>query len=146
MDTTPGARLALLLLDSYEGMVAAVVEELARRGHPGVTATHEFALQAIDQGAGDAAALARQLGVSRQAAAKTIAALEHLGYVKRLVDGTDARRKPLKVTDRGYDMAAIGGIAFNKLRNRLKRDIGLERLESLEGALEKLAALKHDRI
>ncbi len=32
-------------------MVDEVVAELDRRGHPGVTASHEFALQAIDNGA-----------------------------------------------------------------------------------------------
>ena len=93
MQTSPGARLARLLLGSFDAMVAEVVDELARQGHPGVTATHEFALRAIEAGGNDASALGRRLGVSKQAAAKTIAALEQLGYVERLVDPDDARRK-----------------------------------------------------
>ena len=72
---SPGAQLALLLLGGFESLTARVIAELAEKGHPGVTATQEFALRAIDRGAADAAALGRELGVSRQAAAKMIEAL-----------------------------------------------------------------------
>ena len=143
MASTAGARLASLLLGGYEGMVSEVIAELAQRGHPGVTAAHELAVRAIHQGAGDASALARQLGVSRQAAAKTIATLEELSYVERLADASDARRKPLKVTTHGYEMVTIGAAAFNALRDRLERDIGAERLDIVEDALHKLAARTH---
>ena len=57
--------------------------EGARAGHAGLTVGNEFAMQAIDEGADNAAALARHLGVTRQAAAKTILTLEGLGYVAR---------------------------------------------------------------
>jgi DNA-binding MarR family transcriptional regulator len=141
VDTTPGARLAMLQLRGFRSMTAEVVAELERRGHPGVTATHEFALRAIDEGATDASALGRALGVSKQAAAKTIAALEQLGYVDRLVDPADARRRPLRVTARGHEMEAIGGAAFTALRNALEREIGEGALLALEEALERIAAL-----
>jgi DNA-binding MarR family transcriptional regulator len=51
----------------------------------------------MDIGLGDAtlhnsaSSLGRSLGVSRQAAAKSIAALEELGYVERQTDPRDAR-------------------------------------------------------
>ena len=84
MTSTRGAELARLLLAAYEGAVDEVVSELSRAGHPGVTATLEFALVAIEAGARDASALGRAVGVSKQAAAKTITTLEQLGYVERL--------------------------------------------------------------
>ena len=122
-------------------MVAVVIDALARQGHPGVTATHEFAIQAIDRGAIDASALARDLGVSRQAAAKTVAALEELGYVQRAADAGDARRKRLRVTRRGHQMGALGGAAFNELRERLRTDVGAQNLAAVEDALRRLSAL-----
>jgi DNA-binding MarR family transcriptional regulator len=140
VETSKGARLALLLLESFTAMAEEVVAELARQGHPGVTVTHEFALRAIDEGANDASALGRRLEVSKQAAAKTITALEHLGYVERVTDPNDARRKELRVTARGYEMQAIGGATFDKLRKRWQASIGSQRVRATENALRELNA------
>jgi DNA-binding MarR family transcriptional regulator len=138
VETSEGARLALLLLESFTAMAEEVVAELARQGHPGVTVTHEFALRAIDEGANDASALGRRLEVSKQAAAKTITALEHLGYVERVADPRDARRKELRVTPRGYEMHAIGAAAFDKLRERWQASIGSQQVRATENALREL--------
>jgi DNA-binding MarR family transcriptional regulator len=140
VETSRGAKLALLLLGGFNAMVDEVVAELERQGHPGVTATHEFALRAIDEGAFSASSLGRSLGVSRQAAAKSIAALEELGYVERRTDPLDARRKRLIVTSRGYEMAKIGGAAFNDLRARWKAQLGKDQLEALESGLAALSS------
>jgi DNA-binding MarR family transcriptional regulator len=135
VEKSGGANLALLLLSGFNTMVEEVVAELERQGHPGVTATHEFALRAIDEGARSASSLGRRLGVSRQAAAKSIAALEELGYVERQSDPVDARRKRLLVTTRGYEMAKIGGEAFDDLRARWMARLGQAQLEALESGL-----------
>ncbi|SDE08414.1 MarR family winged helix-turn-helix transcriptional regulator [Nocardioides lianchengensis] len=139
MDSSPGARLATLLLGAFDAMVAQVVADLEERGHPGVTATLEFALAAIADGAQDASALGRRLGVSKQAAAKTIATLEQLGYVHRESDPKDARRKVLAVTSRGRDMTAIGAARFDELRRRWSDAVGPERVAQVEAALAVLA-------
>ena len=83
MPPSHGAELALLLLGGFHSMVDEVVPQLEARGHAGVTPVHEFALRAIDGGADTASELGRRLSVSKQAAAKTITALEQLGYVAR---------------------------------------------------------------
>ena len=102
------------------------------------TANHEFALQAIDQSAHSASDLGRRLNVSKQAAAKSIAALEELGYVERRVDPADARRKMLIVTPQGYDVRTIGATAFDDLRSRLSARVGSGEIESLESVLKSL--------
>src|SRR3954449_7347592 len=104
MARSPGAELALLLLGGFQSMVDDVHGELAHRGHPGVRAAHEFALRAIDEGADTASTLGRRLGVSKQAAAKTVAVLQRLGYVELAPDPDDARRKRIRVTPRGHEM------------------------------------------
>src|SRR5262245_34596842 len=102
MARSQGAELALLLLGGFEAMVDEVGAGLEQRGHPGVRPVHEFALSAIDAGAGSASELGRHLGVSKQAAAKTIASLQQMGYVEREGDPSDGRRQLLRVTDRGH--------------------------------------------
>jgi DNA-binding MarR family transcriptional regulator len=130
-----GAELALLLLGGFETMVDEVVAGLEERGHPGVSAMHEFALRAIDTGADSASELGRRLSVSKQAAAKTIAVLETLGYVARKPDSNDGRRKRLQVTRRGREMVAIGAALFDDVRDRWAREIGEKQLRAIESHL-----------
>jgi DNA-binding MarR family transcriptional regulator len=134
----PGPALAKSLLDGFTAMVDEVVAELERQGHPGVTATHAFVLQAIDDGAQSASELGRRLNVSRQAAAKSIASLEDLGYLDRHDDPADARRKTLVVTARGHEMITIGAAAFDDLRCRLSEHVGQAKLELFESVLRTL--------
>jgi DNA-binding MarR family transcriptional regulator len=138
MPDTPGTRLASTLAGAFAGMVDDVVADLERRGHPGVTATLEFALTAIDAGADDASALGRALRVSKQAAAKSIVSLEELGYVRREPHPADARRKRLVVTDRGREMTAIGAEAFDRLRGRWVAAVGEAEAARAEAALAAL--------
>lgn len=138
MEQSRGTQLAQLLLGGFDAMVADVSAELARQGHPGVSASLEFALQAIDDGTSSAAELARRLGVSRQAAAKTITALQELGYVAREADPVDARRLQLRVTERGYLMVAVGRQAFDALYDGWAAQLQPGQLELVEDALRKL--------
>ena len=140
MNTSPGAALARLLLAGFTRLVDDVIVELEHHGHPGVTASHEFALQAIEGGAQSASELGRSLGVSKQAAAKTIAALEELHYVDRQNDPGDARRKQLTITAGGHEMMTIGAHAFDALRTRLAKEVGAHDLDSFERVLVALTS------
>ena len=81
-------------------------------------------MQAVDAGATNAAALARSLGVTRQAAAKTVGALEDLGYVVRGSDAADGRRKGLHLTDAGRHAISIGSASFDRIRDRWTESVG----------------------
>ncbi|MFD7184985.1 MarR family winged helix-turn-helix transcriptional regulator [Streptomyces sp. NPDC056637] len=140
MARSPGAELALLLLGGFQSMVDDVHSELAHRGHPGVRASHEFALRAIDEGANTASELGRRLSVSKQGAARTITALEKLGYVEREPDPSDARLKRLRVTDRGHDMMTLGASLFDDVRERWAAYVGPDQLKTLEAHLAQLVA------
>jgi DNA-binding MarR family transcriptional regulator len=110
-----GAQFAMLLYSAFDAMASEVHTELARAGHPHLSVSNEFAMRAIDDGADSAADLARALGVTRQAAAKTIVSLENLDYVGRISDDADARRKRLVVTDHGREAVTIGAHAFDAI-------------------------------
>jgi DNA-binding MarR family transcriptional regulator len=138
MARSQGAELALLLLGGFHSMVDDVVVGLDSRGHAGVRPVHEFALRAIDAGADTASELGRRLSVSKQAAAKTIAALQQLGYVDREADPSDGRRKRVRVTPRGYELMAIGGALFDDVRERWAAQIGVQQLDTLEAHLGQL--------
>jgi DNA-binding MarR family transcriptional regulator len=138
MPTSKGAELALLLLGGFHTMVDEVTVELERRGHPGVRPAHEFALRAIDGGANTASELGRRLAVTKQAAAKTLVALEEMKYVDREADARDARRKRIRVTPHGHELMAVGGRLFDDVRKRWAKQIGAQELATLEAQLNEL--------
>lgn len=138
MTSSRGAELALLLLGGFHSMTDEVTAALAERGHPGVRAVHEFALRAIDTGADTAAELGRRLSVSKQAAAKTIANLQQLGYVEVEPDPADRRRRRIQVTPHGKDMVAVGGALFEDVRERWAAQIGARELDTLQAHLGRL--------
>jgi DNA-binding MarR family transcriptional regulator len=133
-----GADLALLLLGGFRALADAASAELAKRGHENIRPVHDFAIRTIDAGADTASELARQLGVSKQAAAKTIGFLEERGYVSSEVDPRDSRRRLFTVTDEGHALLRTGEQVFDDLRGQWAERIGATELERLEEALSDL--------
>lgn len=125
-------------MTAFDDLVGSARVELARAGHHELSVTNEFAMQAIDAGADTAADLARALGVSRQAAAKTIDALERAGYVDRTADSSDARRKHLVVSARGREAVAIGAAGFESAYRRWRRTVGEDNADAAIAALQVL--------
>ena len=130
-----GADLALLLLGGFRALADTATAELAVRGHEKIRPVHDFAIRAIDAGAETASELARQLGVSKQAAAKTIAFLEERAYISGETDPRDSRRRRFAVTDEGHVLLRTGEQVFDELRQQWADRIGAAELDRLEEAL-----------
>jgi DNA-binding MarR family transcriptional regulator len=121
-----------------------VIDELHRAladgGHGEARPLHGFALQAIGPDGSTASELGRRLGVSKQAAAKTVASLESVGYVRREPDLHDGRATRLLRTARGDEMLALSAAFFETYRLRLTDALGPRRVAELENDLEQMAA------
>jgi DNA-binding MarR family transcriptional regulator len=137
-DSPPGTELPILLLAGFRSLVDASLPVLAGRGHPDARPVHGSALRAIAAGADTASELAGRLGVSKQAAAKTIAVLQERGYVAREADPEDRRRKPLEITDHGSDLLREVDATFEELRDAWGQVIGATELDELQAHLVKL--------
>jgi len=133
-----GADLALLLVGGFRLLVDSATAELADRGFEDFKPVHEFALRAIVAGAESASELGRRTGVSKQAAAKTIAVLVDRGYVAIAPDPDDARRKRLTVTPRGLDVMRQGEEILASVRAQWEKQIGRTELATLEAYLTAL--------
>jgi DNA-binding MarR family transcriptional regulator len=127
-----GADLALLLLGGFRQLADAAGAELQRRGYPELRPSQEFAMRAIAAGANNASELGRRLSISKQAAAKVIGLLEDRGYVVRMDDVTDSRRKLVTVTHMGHEVMQQGETIFEELRADWARKIGEPALDQLE--------------
>ncbi|MEU4690424.1 MarR family winged helix-turn-helix transcriptional regulator [Actinoplanes sp. NPDC023714] len=146
MPSRSGADLALLLLGSYRNLVDEVVRELARRGFPDVRPSHEYALQAIQAGADNASALGRSLSITKQAAAKTIAALTERDYVTTTASPVDARRKQVQITEHGLALMREGAAIFDEVRARWEQRLGPGELARLEAQLAQFVAVSPIRL
>jgi DNA-binding MarR family transcriptional regulator len=135
----PGFELPLRLLLGFRTLVDELHAQLAREGHPDVRPVHGFALQAIGPAGTTAVELGRRLGVSKQAAGKTIDALQRLGYVQRGDDPADARRKVVALTPRGSDCLVRSARIFDELRGGWAQVLGEKRLRALEDDLRRVA-------
>jgi DNA-binding MarR family transcriptional regulator len=134
-----GFELPLLLFAGFRSIIDELHAELARRGHPYLRPAHGFALQAIGLGGATATDTGRRLGISKQAAGKTIDRLEELGYVNRAGDDADRRRKLARLTPRGVEALAMSAMIFEDIRTRWSGTLGATRLSDMEEGLRIMA-------
>jgi len=130
-----GYELPLLLFAGFRALIDDLHAELARRGHPDVRPAYGFAMQAIGVRGATASEIGRRLGVSKQAAGKTVDRLENLGYIERVDDPADARRTLIRLTPRGIDSLTQSAQIFEELRARWAEKLGAERLAVVEASL-----------
>jgi DNA-binding MarR family transcriptional regulator len=135
---TYGFGLPLLLFGGFRSIIDELHAELARRGHPDLRPAHGFALQAIGVRGATATEAGRRLGISKQAAGKTIERLEELGYVHKAGDDQDRRRKLVRITPRGLDALAMSAMIFDDIRYRWASVLGPDRLSALEADLRSM--------
>ena len=138
MTDTPGYELPLLLFGGFRTLIDRLHAELARRGHPDVRPSYGFAMQAVGVQGATASEIGRRLGVSKQAAGKTVERLEALGYAERADDPADARRKIVRLTAHGVDALRKSAEIFDDLRAEWVRTVGAERIGALEADLRRV--------
>ncbi|MBE8523801.1 winged helix-turn-helix transcriptional regulator [Amycolatopsis sp. H6(2020)] len=135
MTDTPGYELPFLLFGGFRTLIDRLHAELARRGHPDMRPSYGFAMQAVGVQGATASEIGRRLGVSKQAAGKTVERLEALGYAERADDPADARRKIVRLTAHGVDALRKSAEIFDELRADWVRVVGAERIAALENDL-----------
>lgn len=145
---TSGYELPLLLFSGFRTLIDRLHEELARQGHAEARPAHGFALQAIGPTGVTAAELGRRLGVSKQAAGKTVDRLMRLGYVERAPSTVDGRAKVVRLTPFGLDLLNRSAAIFDTLRAEWVAELGEDRIQAMEQALRAVVpgGLKVDAI
>ena len=133
-----GYELPLLLFSGFRAIIDELHAELARRGHPDMRPAHGFAMQAIGLHGATATEVGRRLGVSKQAAGKTIERLEAIGYATRAGDAADRRRKLVRLTPHGIGALAESAAIFAGIRDRWMAVLGPGHVEDLESSLRQM--------
>ena len=134
-----GSDLPLLMLLGFRALIDDVHTDLAEAGHAGFRPLHGVTFKAIGDGV-TASELGRRLGVSKQAAGKTIEGLERDGYVERVADPADARSKIIRMTPRGAEVQQLAFEAMARLRARWAERLGEEQMAAIEAGLREMTA------
>jgi DNA-binding MarR family transcriptional regulator len=127
-----GFELPLLLFAGFRAIIDELHAELARQGHPEARPAHGFALQAVGLDGATASEVGRRLGISKQAAGKTLDRLLQLGYVERANDPADARRKLVRLTPLGVDLLTRSARIFERVRGEWQQRLGADRVRDME--------------
>jgi DNA-binding MarR family transcriptional regulator len=134
----------LSLASQFAGWAMAdeIQRRLAEDGFADLRFADGFVFQHLVGGPVTIGALADRLGVTQQAASKSVADLERRGYVERAADPEDARARLVALTARGR--AAIGGAREHRaaLAGELADRLGARRVDAARRLLlEVIAAL-----
>jgi DNA-binding MarR family transcriptional regulator len=103
-------------------------------------------MRAVGTFGATAAEVGRRLGVSKQAAGKTIDRLAELGYVERGGESADRRRKLVRLTPRGTEALTLSAAAFDGVRARWAGLLGADRVAALEADLRAVAPGQASRL
>ncbi|WP_018179148.1 MarR family winged helix-turn-helix transcriptional regulator [Jongsikchunia kroppenstedtii] len=129
-DLPPDHNVPFLLLGAFNSMTDEVNRRLATMGFEGVRNSHGFAMQAIGDGC-TSVQLGQRLGISKQAAAKTVQGLESMGFVDRTPNPADARELLVAPTARGRKMLRLSGEAFAEIVAGWRSDLGDRNVDAL---------------
>jgi DNA-binding MarR family transcriptional regulator len=134
-------RDATLYRLSLRASRAETTETLARlhaRGHVGVTLGYTNFLANLDTEGTTLSALARRVGVTRQAAGQRIVEIEAAGYVSRQPDPADGRSVLVRQTAKGRKLLRDALDIVADLEAEYEEIIGAKRMDAMKATLRML--------
>jgi DNA-binding MarR family transcriptional regulator len=124
------ADLSLASLFAGWAMAGEVQRRLAADGHEELRFADGFVFQHLVGGPVTIGVLAERLGVTQQAASKSVTDLERRGYVTRRADPADARARLVALTRRGRDAIERARDHRAALAGELADRLGPRRVEA----------------
>ncbi len=139
----PDIPLVRLLSMALTVSLEELHHELDANGHPRLRPVHGFALNAVLNGRDTASAMAPQLGMTKQGAARVISHLLDEGYVEYAGSDRDARSKPVVLTARGEEAVALSVRVQRGIEADWAGVVGAGQMAAARRALEQ--AVSHGR-
>lgn len=121
-------------------------ESTQQKGHSELKVSFEKVLAMMGPAGGIVQQIARNLGVSRQAATATAIELETLGYLQRVTDPGNTRQLAMQFTDLGWGLIADSVASVDELELELSTILGDARMTRLKQTFRSLySALELDQ-
>lgn len=147
------AELDLPTLVSLAGTAANqhLLRRLHEVGYAGVRTSHGYVIQNLIDETPTVGELAARLGVTQQAASKTVVEMEGMGLVTRVPDASDSRVRRVTLTPHGNALLTAGREGRAALERAVAAEVGdlaaaKRALLSLLGHTGDLAAVRRRRV
>jgi DNA-binding MarR family transcriptional regulator len=146
--TLDESTLDLAQLALFVGMAAdeRVLAHLERKGYAGLRRSHGFVVQHLLGGARSIGELAKLLGVTQQAASKTVAEMARIGFVEDVAGGADQRVRRVALSARGIACVEETRTERKRMEASIARAVGARGVDEarkvLIAALDKLGGLE----
>ena len=127
-----------LLLLAYRAFSERALRKLRKLGHTRLSMVHTTLLPHLDVTGTQATVLAEHAGISKQAAGRIIADLEHEGYVQRLPDPTDQRASMIVFTDAGRQFLVDAYQVKKEIEEEYTTLLGAEHMQHFRSMLQEL--------
>jgi DNA-binding MarR family transcriptional regulator len=101
-----------------------LLQRLRDQGYTGVRTSHGYVIQNLIEESPTVGELADRLGVTQQAASKTVVEMEALGLVTRVPDPGDSRVRRVTLAARGQALLAAGRAARGELEQAVEAEVG----------------------
>lgn len=118
-------------------MTQSLINLMAKQGHGQITAAHLQFMNYLDCGDTHPAAIARRIGVSRQAIYRSTRELQNFGVLEMLPDPENGNQKIIHMTEYGNRVALDARQALDDIELELSQRLGAEdfaQLKTLLGA------------
>lgn len=128
---------------AFRYLIDQLHERLAQHGYRDIPPTFGYVLVAIREAPATSRDLAKNLGVTKQAASKIIEAMEHDGYVKRLEHPDDGRASLVALTRKGRNFLALVEDIYRDIETEWAAITGKERMESMREDIRRVMECTH---
>lgn len=132
-----GTPLVQLFADANQWILANLVQLMADKGHTSLTAKDLVFFSHLDCGVTQASAVARRMGVTRQAVYKSTKHLQTTGVLELIADPDDQRQKIISMTPMGEQIALDARASLKEIEAHLVGKIGGKSLSQLKATLAK---------
>ena len=133
--------LPVLLAEARKTYGRAIRKSFAAEGFDDIPKLGPRLLGGMLRFGGQPDDIAKDFGISKQAASKLVDTLVIRGYVERGTDPEDRRRLTLELTERGREAADIGWAATDRVDAELEAAVGAAAIAQMRETVGALVAL-----
>lgn len=133
----PKVRLIQLLLRAFYWMDEGLQHGLREKGWPGVTHAQSMLIITVGEGITRPSAIAKQLGISRQAVHQSLNEMVKMGILELVPDPEDGRAKRVRISDTASPMVQDARKVNASLEKELAKRLGADSVKELRKTLEK---------
>jgi DNA-binding MarR family transcriptional regulator len=129
-----------LLMLSFRRFEEIVVARMRYHGFTDIRMVHTSLIRNIDLAGSRLTDIAARAGLHKQAMSQLASEFEHLGYIRRTADPTDARALLVQFTSKGRALLDVLPAIFEETHSELASIVGNERMRDLAEILTPIAA------